>query len=199
MPQPLTIPNVLAALNLGRSLTGLPAGSRHDRAWRHLTPPNANHHIYWTGPVPKNGGIPRVMVNGQRISIVHFLMKARGHIAGAIDLPLERDLSVCVDTQCYAPEHWRIASPPQQQHGPLPVSNAHPLIARLLAHKPVERHRKVLWSSDGHSRSECPRGHTITLPNYVSSAYYCPRCHLDRKAWDAEFKDLKRRINEGLL
>ena len=186
---------LLADLNMGNSITGMPAGARWDRALAHCSPPDSSGHVYWTGPRPKSGSLPKVMVEGVRMNAVHFLMRTHGYIEGVALLPIERNLAVCYDTQCIAPAHWKAQATPNKAV----VTDNHPLVARMLVSRPQERFRRVLSSSRPDAMFECPAGHPLKLPAYVSGAYYCPDCHQRLKAWRVALRDLKQRIWDGRL
>jgi len=192
--QPHEIAELLTDLNMGNA-TGIPAGARWDRALAHCSPSTLDGHVHWTGPRPKNGGLPRVMVEGTSMHIVHFLMRTQGYLEGMALLPVERNLGVCLDTQCIAPRHWHARS----TRSKAALDDNHPLIARMLASRPRERFRRVLSSSSPKSMFECPAGHPLHLPAYTSGAYYCPDCHQRLKAWRVALRDLKQRIWDGRL
>jgi hypothetical protein len=179
---PAQVEAILVALNM-RALPGLPATARHDRTRAYLTPPDVDGHIHWTGPWPKGGGMPRITVAGERMSLIHFAFREAGIMDIERTWPLSPNRVVCRDMYCFNPLHWTV----DKSRGPEPVIPSESILLQMWDAdnpRPYSPHL-TSWIRDG-ARDLCRAGHPVNVHKGDLKSAYCSDCYRTLKKWKSD-------------
>ena len=178
---PALVDDVLCALNVS-SRPQLPSGARHNRSRSHLTFPDAQGHVHWTGPWPKSGAQPRVMVNGERMTLIHFAFREAGINDIDRTWPLSRDKARCRDPLCYAPLHWAV----DRDRGPEPVVADSSALLAMWDHehpRPLSPHLNTWLFAGVNLGDVCKAGHRVNVHRGDLKSAYCPTCYQHLQGW----------------
>jgi hypothetical protein len=189
------IEDVLIELNLA-ARPGLPASARHDRSRSHLSPPDEFGHVHWLGPWPKDGSMPRVMIDGERMSLIHFAFREAGHHDIDRTWPLQRNRALCRDVTCYAAAHWNVESSDRSVPA---VADSSALLAMWDADNPRPlKYSTNTWLFDGR-RDVCKLGHPVNIHSGALKSAYCPACYRTWRDWKNRRTQYRVDIAAGTL